>query len=415
MGGCPYTASAGSTAAGDTDTRTRDERTSEWSPALEESFGSAHAEYAELRETNPFPWSEDFGGFWAATTYDDVARITQDERFITSVQNVVPHVPRSSRRPPLHFDPPEHTAYREAIDPVMRRSVVRTHEADFRASAEEHLGAIVGRGAGDGVADFAAPFVVDCFAAYLGVPPELTRRVREIGVRYGFAIQDMDEPVIAECSAELYVIAERLYHDRLAQKPDPDHDIVASLHAAAQDPANHITERTAVATIRQMIVAGMAAPQAVLGSCIVHLAEDSALQAHLRARPEHLPAAIEEFLRLHAPYRVFARTPREDVAVHGRFVRQGEPIALIYPSANRDPAVFDDPDEFVLHRKNNSHLAFGRGAHRCPAATMGRVELNIALETLLARTRSFELDGPVEMMNWLEYGPRSVPLRVDAA
>ena len=148
---------------------------------------------------------------------------------------------------------------------------------------------------------------------------------------------------------------------------------------------------------------------------IVHLAEDSALQAHLRGKPEHLPAAIEEFLRLHAPYRVFARTPREDVAVHGRFVRQGEPIALIYPSANRDPAVFDDPDEFVLHRKNNSHLAFGRGAHRCPAATMGRVELNIALETLLARTRSFELDGPVEMMNWLEYGPRSVPLRVDAA
>lgn len=415
MGGCPYTASHGSAAAGAADTRTRDGRTSEWSPAREESFGSAHAQYAELREQNPFPWSEDFGGFWAATTYDDVVAVTQDERFVTSVQNVVPHVPRSSRRPPLHFDPPEHTAYREAIDPVMRRSVVRIHESDFRASAEEHVDAIVGRGSGDGVADLAAPFVVDCFAAYLGVPADLTRRVREIGVRYGFAIQDMDDPVIAECSTQLYEIAEGLYHARLAQHPDPSRDLVASLHAAAEDPENRITERTAIATIRQMIVAGMGAPQAVLGSCVVHLARESELQARLRANPDDLPAAIEEFLRLYAPYRVFARTPREDVVVHGRLVREREPIALIYPSANRDPVVFDDPDDFVLHRRNNSHLAFGRGAHRCPAATMGRVELLIALETLLARTRSFELDGPVRMMNWLEYGPRSVPLRVEAA
>ncbi|MDQ2660542.1 MAG: cytochrome P450 [Actinomycetota bacterium] len=415
MDGCPYAAAAAAASAVDADTRARDERAHEWSPAREESFGSAHEQYAELRQSNPFPWSEDFGGFWAATTYKDVVSVTQDERFITSVQNVVPHVPRSSRRPPLHFDPPEHTAYREAIDPVMRRRVVRDHEPDFRASAEEHIEAIVRRGSGDGVSDFAAPFVVDCFAAYLGVPAELTRRVREIGVRYGFAIQDMDDPVIAECSVQLYEIAERLYHARLAQKPDPSRDLVASLHAAAQDPENRITERTAIATIRQMIVAGMAAPQAVLGSCIVHLARDPELQAHLRAEPEELPAAIEEFLRLHAPYRVFARTPREDVVVHGRLVREQEPIALIFPSANRDPEVFPDPDEFVLHRRNNSHVAFGRGAHRCPAATMGRVELLIALETLLARTHSFELDGPVQMMNWLEYGPRSAPLKVDAA
>lgn len=414
MSGCPYAAAAASAAdSGRVETRSRAERGSEWSPALEESFGSAHADYAALRETNPFPWSENFGGFWAALTYDDVIAISQDERFITSVQNVVPHVPRSSRRPPLHFDPPEHTAYRDAIDPVMRRSVVSRHEPAFRASAAELVEALTGRGTGDGVADLAAPFVVDCFAAYLGVPASLARRMREIGVRYGFAIQDMDDPVIAECSAELYEIAESVYRSRLAENPDPATDLVASLHAAALDPANHITERTAIATIRQMIVAGMAAPQAVLGSCIVHLAQDAALQSHLREHPEDLPTAIEEFLRLHAPYRVFARTPKEDMVVHGRLVREREPIALVFPSANRDPAAFEDPDSFVLQRKNNSHLAFGRGAHRCPAATMGRLELLVALETLLDRTDSFSLAGEVDMMNWLEYGPRSVPLVVN--
>ncbi|WP_417510654.1 cytochrome P450 [Microbacterium sp.] len=409
MGGCPFLNAAES--ADGVDERSREQRGSEWAPAMEESFGSAHADYAALRAANPFPWSEEFGGFWAATTYDDIVRIAQDhELFITSVQNVVPHVPRSSRRPPLHFDPPEHTAYREAIDPVLRRGVVRKREAAFRASAVGLVDEMLAGESPDAVRDFAAPFVMDCFAAFLGVPSTLTRRIREVGVRYAFAIQDMDDEVIAECSAQLYEIAERVYADRLAEDPDPSRDLVASLETAVQDPANHITRTTAVATVRQMIVAGMGAPQAALGSCLVHLAQDQDLQQRLRSHPEDLPTAIEEFLRLHAPYRVFARTAARDTTLHGRLVREGEPIALLFPSANRDAAVFDDPDEFVLGRAGNSHLAFGRGAHKCPAATMGRLELLVALQTVLERTESFELAGEVEMMNWLEYGPRSAPL-----
>lgn len=411
MATCPFGYGSDDTVAAKPDARTREERGSEWAPALEEEFGSAHADYAALRADNAFPWSEEFGGFWAATTYDDVVRIAQDdELFITSVQNVVPHVPRSSRRPPLHFDPPEHTAYRDAIDPVLRRSVVRAHEAAFRTSAEDLVAKMLRSSAPDAVSDFAAPYVMDCFAAFLSVPAPLTRRIREVGVRYSFAIQDMDDAVIAECSAQLYEIAEGVYEDRLSQHPDPDLDLVASLDAAAQDPANHITRKTAVATVRQMIVAGMGAPQAALGSCLVHLAQDQDLQRHLRRHPDDLPAAIEEFLRLHAPYRVFARTAVRDTTIRGRLVREGEPIVLLFPSANRDAEVFDAPDDFILRRPGNSHLAFGRGAHRCPAATMGRLELLVALQTILERTEGFELAGEVTMMNWLEYGPRSAPL-----
>lgn len=388
-------------------------RASEWSPDRNETFGSAHLDYARLRAENPFPWSNDYGGFWAATTYEDVLAVTQnDDLFSTAKQNVVPHVPRSSRRPPLHFDPPEHTEYRHAIDPVFRRSVVMSHREAFADSAQTLLRELVDHPNPDAVRDFAAPFVMDVFAAVLGVPQGLTREIREVGVRYGFAIQDMDDAVIAECSSRLYEIAETVYWERVQQDADPDRDLVAGLRRAAQDPSNGITDTTAIATVRQLIVAGMGAPQAVLGSTIVHLAQDQDLQQHLRDHPVDLPAAIEEFLRLHSPYRVFARTAKQDTQVHGRTVRQDEPIALIYPSANRDPARFDRPDEFILHRKQNSHMAFGRGSHRCPAATMGRLELLIGLETLLRHTKGFELAGEVTMMNWLEYGPRSVPLVV---
>src|SRR5690606_521539 len=141
-------------------------------------------------ETAPFPWSEAYGGFWAATTYEDIAAITQDDRFITSVQNVVPHVPRSSRRPPLHFDPPEHTTYRTAIDPIFRAPSLRLHEAEFRDSAAELIDAMVLEERPDGVAGFAAPYAVDCFARLIGVEPELAQHVRDVGVRYSFAIQD---------------------------------------------------------------------------------------------------------------------------------------------------------------------------------------------------------------------------------
>lgn len=396
------------------DSRTRAERGSEWVPAMEETFLSAHADYAELRQAKPFPWSEAFGGFWAATSYEEISAISQDNRFVTSVQNVVPHVPRASRRPPLHFDPPEHTTYRNAIDPIFRRATLRLHEAEFRESAVELVNAMVDRGSAEAVSEFAAPFVVDCFARLLGVDLELASHIREIGVRYGFAIQDMNDAVIKEASVELYEIAEQVYTARLAAKPDARTDLVASLHEAVMDPENTITETTAIATIRQMIVAGMGAPQAVLGSIIVHLATNQELQDQLRAEPELLPTAIEELLRLYSPYRVFARTPVEDMVVGGRLVRKDEPIALIFPSGNRDERVFDRAGEFVMNRKANSHLSFGKGAHKCPAANMGRMELLIALEELLARTDSFTLAGDVKMMNWLEYGPRSVPLTVEA-
>ncbi|WP_344065924.1 cytochrome P450 [Microbacterium pumilum] len=336
--------------------------------------------------------------------------LANDERFITSIQNVVPRVPRATRRPPGHYDPPEHGEYRAAIDPIFRRVNLRAHEESFQASATTLIAAMLERGHADAVQDLAAPFVVDCFASLLGVSADLAHHIRTVGVRYTFAIQDMDEQVVGECSAELYVIAENVYRARLSQRPDPSTDLVASLHAAALDPNTAITETTAIATVRQLIVAGMGAPQAVIGSSIAHLALDQSLQAYLRTHPEELPAAIEELLRLHSPYRVFARTASEDVVVHGRLVREGEPVAMLFPSGNRDGRVFEDPDVFKLNRKGNSHLAFGRGPHKCPAAAMGRREIAIALRTLLESTETFELSGDIKMMNWLEYGPRSVPL-----
>ncbi|TNY35085.1 cytochrome P450 [Thermomonospora catenispora] len=386
------------------------ERPSDWDPRAPETFDSSHEVYADLRRRCPVPWSNAYGGFWAATRYEDVVRVARDsETFSTAVQNVVPHVPRAQRRPPLHFDPPEHAVYRAPLDRVMSRAAVRRLEPAFAAAARELLQPMLERGGGDYSAEFALPFAAQCFALFLGLPVEQVLEIRRIGVEYSFAIQEMDKPRIAAASDELYAIARTLVADRRRDPRDPDTDMIASLLEAP------ISDEMVVGTVRQTIVAGIGAPHAVLGSAAVHLARDPDLQRTLRTRPDRLPAAIEELLRLYAPYRVFARTATRDVELGGRLIRAGEPITMLFPSANRDESVFSDPHRLDLDRRPNRHLAFGRGAHRCPGAAMARLEMAAALRALLDGTTHLALDGPVKMFNWLEFGPRSVPLRLTAA
>ncbi|GAA1896551.1 cytochrome P450 [Actinomadura bangladeshensis] len=385
------------------------ERPSDWDPREPETFDSSHAVYADLRRRCPVPWSDAYGGFWAVTRYDDVVRIARDSAtFSTAVQNVVPHVPRSRRRPPLHFDPPEHGVYRAPLDRVMSRAAVRRLEPAFAAAAGELLGPLLARGGGDYAKEFALPFAAQCFALFLDVPLDQMLEIRRIGVEYSFAIQDMDRARIMAASDELYDVARTLVDERRRDPRDPGTDMVTSLLDA--DPP--IPDDLVVGTVRQTIVAGIGAPQAVLGSAAVHLARDPDLQERLRDRADLLAGAVEELLRLYAPYRVFARTATRDVEVGGRTIRAGEPVTMLFPSANRDEKVFTEPDRLDLDRRPNRHLAFGRGAHRCPGAALARMEMTAALRALLDGTSEVALDGNVEMLNWLEFGPKSVPLRL---
>ena len=140
-------------------------------------------------------------------------------------------------------------------------------------------------------------------------------------------------------------------------------------------------------TIRQFIVVGMVAPCVFIGSMVVHLARNPELQRMLRDDPGLIPAAVDEYLRLLTPYRGFARTPTRDVELGGRLIREGEPVAIVYASANRDETVFPEPEKFILGRPNiGKHVAFGVGPHRCAGAPLAELMLRVTLEELLSRT-----------------------------
>ena len=199
--------------------------------------------------------------------------------------------------------------------------------------------------------------------------------------------------------------------DRRRRHPlDPATDPTTALLAARVD-GEPFPDEMILGTIRQVLVVGIIAPTIVVGSIAVHLARDPQLQRTLRADFSLMPKAIEEFLRLYTPYRGFARTANRDVLINGRAIAQGEPIALLYASANRDESVFKDADRFDLERPNISeHLAFGMGPHVCAGVPLARLQLRVAIEELLACAPHFQLAGEPVQTRFPEIGALSVPL-----
>ncbi|MFG1943908.1 cytochrome P450 [Nonomuraea sp. NPDC048826] len=389
--------------------------THDFDPREPETFTSAHALYQDMRSRCPVARSETYdGGFWALFRYEDVKHVLETPAvFTTSVQNTVPRFAFTGRRPPLHFDPPEHTAYRRVINRFFTRGKMAALEPRVREFAGGLLQPLIDAGRGDIAVDYAQKFPAHVFAAFFNLPTGLAELIKEISAEYVAAIQIVDTDNVVRLSRRLYEIAQAVIDERREHPMDPGEDLTSALMAAEYEgeplPADMV-----LGCVRQLLVTGMVAPSVFIGTMFVHLSGDPELAGLLRRDPARIAAAVEEFLRLYGPYRGMARTAREDVVIGGRLIRAGEPIALVYTSANRDERVFPDGERFRFDRPDLArHLAFGAGVHTCPGAPLARIMLVTTLEEALARTRSFEVSGEIAMARWAEWGTNSVPMRFE--
>lgn len=388
----------------------------DFDPLVPETFDSANAVYRDLRERCPVAHSEAWGGFWALMKHEDVAAAAADwQTFLTSKQNVVPKVAFTGRRPPLHLDPPEHTPYRRALAPLLTAGRVERLRPVAQAISRDLLARMVANGGGDVVADFSAPMPISVFAHWMNLTTQAVADLTAVGKRYNIAVQSADEAATKESSLWLYDMARTLVADRRAAPLPTDEDATSALLAARVD-GEPLPDEMIVGTIRQVLVVGIIAPSVLIGSIAVHLGRDRALQDRLRADRGLVPPAVDEFLRLYTPYRGFARTANRDVCLRGRVIPDGEPIALVYASANRDEDVFADAETFRLDRPNmKDSLAFGRGPHMCVGAALARLELEVALDELLSAAPGFALTGEPQPTRFPEIGALSVPIRFEVA
>jgi cytochrome P450 len=159
------------------------------------------------------------------------------------------------------------------------------------------------------------------------------------------------------------------------------------------------------------LIAGVDTTWSGIGSAMLHLATHPADVERLIDEPELMPLAIEELLRAYSPV-TMARIATEDIEVGGCPIKAGDKVLMNFPGANRDPNVFEHPDEVILDRAHNRHVAFGAGIHRCAGSNLARMEMRVGIETWIDRIPEFRLadGGEVTWAGGQVRGPRQVPV-----
>lgn len=199
------------------------------------------------------------------------------------------------------------------------------------------------------------------------------------------------------------------------RRAEPSDDLISFLLSVELD-GRPLDQEEIWGACMLLLFAGIDTTWSAVSASLWHLATHPDDQQRLRDDETLWPTAIEELLRAYAPV-TMAREVVEDVEVAGCPMRAGDPVLLSFPSANRDPDVFDRPNEVVLDREHNRHLAFGAGIHRCLGSNLARMELTVALQRFLARVPAFRVDDEAaEGPRWAAgqiRGLRVLPLRWD--
>jgi cytochrome P450 len=388
----------------------------DFDPATPHFQRDPHATWARLRAECPVARGGANGDWWALTCYDDIVAAAADDRTFTSTRGVnIGEGIIGPPRFPMHFDPPRQTQYRRVMNAPFLDRHVATLERSFRQNTVALLEPLLQTGSGELVSGFTSPLPTHNLATFLNIPRDMIAELAE-QIELFERWVSIDRERAGEASQRMFEHARRLVALRQAHPLDPSRDLVSGLLGATVD-GRPMDPEAVVGTVRIIYIAGHIAVMFALGSMIAFLARHRQVQQQLRAEPALIPEAVEELLRLETPNEGFARMATRNATVRERTIKEGQRVAFVFTSANRDAAVFEQPDDFRLDRDRatSRHLAFGHGAHKCPGATLSRMELRVALQELLARTSAVTLSAEPTYATWPVYGPLTLPTRLDSA
>jgi cytochrome P450 len=356
--------------------------------------------YAELRRDAPVCWVDRAGGgFWAVTTHPEVSAIGADPAgFCSSRGILVDEIGTTYDDPPtmMHTDPPRHTRYRRLVQPGFKPSMVRLMEAGVTAKARALLDPIRPGEPIDVVSALSIPFPLQVICELLGVDGSQWPRFFEWSEAVIPGESERSEAERAELQAEMWGYLIGVAEER---RLEPAEDLVSVLANVGEgdSPSDRLSEAELAMFLIQLLVAGNETTRNLISAGLAALAEYPEQWAALRADPALVPTAVEELLRWTTPVISFMRTTTADCSVRGQDVPAGDPVLLVYASANRDEEVFgDDAGALRVDRHPNPHVSFGFGPHFCLGAALARLEGRVVLSELVQRFGTVALAGPVE-------------------
>jgi cytochrome P450 len=324
-------------------------------------------------------WSPRHGGYWILTRTADIRSALQQPDLFSSWPTGIPaHVARAEKLAPLEMDPPEHTGYRRAIAPLFAPKAVTARTAAIDRTCSALIDAVAERGYCEFMADFAQPFPTTIFTNILGLPGEEAEKF----VRWNnLLLHSQDRPEVRrQAGIEINTYLRELIAER---REEPRDDVVSAL-LAAEIEGQPTTAEEVQNLCFLLFVAGLDTVTAALSFCFRFLAENPGHRRQLVERPELLPGAVEELLRVHSFVNP-ARTLTRDTEFAGVTMRKGERVLVSTTLAGQDPDEFPDVLEVRFDRPGNRHLAFGAGPHRCAGSHLARDEIRTALEQWHAR------------------------------
>jgi len=367
----------------------------------------------ELRQTCPVAHTERRGSTWLPSTYRDVVDLAHDIEHFSSLDiTVIPFDGEEPEEPvlpygvpPISADPPLHTFTRRLLLPWFSHRKVESYEAMTRELCAGLVEGFVADGRADAAADYAQQIPVRVIAAILGVPAELsdtfTGWVRAV-LEFADDMEVRREGTIALIEYFVAEVGRRKEH--------PGDDLLSALLQTEVD-GQPIEDSIVLGVAALTLIAGVDTTWSAIGSSLWHLATHPDDAKTLATDPEAMPLAVEELLRAYSPV-TMARVVTSDIEFRGCPMHAGDKVLMNFPAANRDPEAFDHPDQVILDRAHNRHVAFGSGIHRCAGSNLARMELRVAIEEWLKRIPEFRIAEGAEV-TWAGgqvRGPRSVPV-----
>ena len=377
-----------------------------------------------------------FEPFWLITRYDDVMRISKDNKTFLNNPKPVVFATREATAfaqaatgsnmlvdSLVVFDAPIHPKYRKLTQDWFMPRNLKLIEGEIRGLADKLVQAMIDAGPEvDFVKHVAAPMPLHVIMQILGIPEEDEPRMLML-TQQMFGGQDADlsgsgmENMTPEQVLELVSGAVKSFEDYFAgiaaeRRADPTDD-VASVIANATVDGQPLPDRDMAGYYIIMAAAGHDTTSATMSGAMLALARDPEQFASVKADRSLLPGLVEEAIRWTTAVQHFMRTAAEDVEIGGQQIKKGDWMMLNYVAANHDPAQFEDARAFDASRSPNRHMAFGAGAHQCLGLHLARLQIRILFDALLDRIEAVELAGePARSKSTFVGGLKALPLRI---
>ncbi|MGX6511014.1 cytochrome P450 [Rhodococcus sp. SJ-2] len=357
---------------------------------------------AELASKGPVVYSTAHGGHWIVTRYKEIHEVLRDpETFSSYPNNLVTGPGGMGKFIPIELDPPEHTGYRLAMQPLFSPNRMKALSEQIRSLVNELIDEFAAEGKTEFISAFAHELPTRVFLALMDWPLEDAAVFTEatdtvLMGKPGLSEEENQQAQVA-AGFEMFGYFHKMVQER---RENPGEDITSTLihtEVELQDGKRLLTDEELYRMFFLLLIAGLHTVQGSLAWAIIHLVNNPDQRAALIADDSLIPSAVEEILRIEAAV-IPGRCATRDVELGGVQIKKGDQLILTLCSANRDADEFDDADDLQLDRHPNRHLSFGGGPHRCLGSHLARIELSIALEEIHRRIPDYDLiaeDPPV--------------------